>query len=261
MKTASIIAITFVISGIIVFFFINGTLSFNQENLKESVQNIPQNINDASNTASDLAAKTTTVIRETISEQIETLQLEPIAIAIEDVSEIPKNIQEKNLREGQPVIDKEQLELQVHELTNQYRIQNGLDSLLFDDELSNVARTHSKDMAKRDYFSHHSLDGSDPTDRADAQGYKCHKIIGDLIYSGIGENILQTNLYDTVWYTAGIPTSYDWNTQDEIAQSTVDGWIGSPGHRKNLLSEKFDREGIGVAIATDDKVYITQNFC
>ena len=261
MKTGSIIAITFVITGILVFFFANGTLSFNQENLDESIQSIPQNIKDASNTANDLAAQTTTVIRETISEQIETLQLEPIAIAIEDISEIPKRIQEKNLREGQPSIDKSELELQVHELTNQYRIQNGLDSLLFDEELSKVARSHSKDMAKRDYFSHQTPEGADPTDRADTQGYKCQKIIGNLIYSGIGENILQNNLYDTVWYTAGLPTSYEWNTQDEIAQSTVDGWINSTGHRENLLTETFDREGIGVEISADDKVYITQNFC
>ena len=87
MKTGSIIAITFVIAGIIVFFFANGTLSFNQENLDESIQSIPQNIKDASNTANDLATQTTTVIRDTLSEQIETLQLEPIAIAIEDVSD------------------------------------------------------------------------------------------------------------------------------------------------------------------------------
>jgi len=262
MKTGSIIALTFVIFGIIVYFiFVNGTLKFNQESLDESIQNISQNIQDVSNTASDLATKTTTVIRETISEQLETVQLEPISIAIENISEIPKKIQEKNLREGQPVIDKAELERRVHQLTNQYRIQNSLDSLLWDDELSNVARTHSKDMASRDYFSHHSPEGADPTDRAKSQGYKCEKIIGNLIYSGVAENILQNNLYDTVWFTGGIPTSYDWNSQDEIAQSTVDGWISSTGHRKNLLTDTFDREGIGVEIATDDKVYITQNFC
>ena len=261
MKTGPIIAITFVIAGIIVFFFANGNLSFNQETLDESIQNIPQSIQDASNTANDLATQTTTVIRKTISEQIETLQLEPIAVAIEDISEIPQKIQEKNLREGQPSIDKLELERKVHELTNQYRIENGLDSLLFDEQLSKVARSHSKDMAKRNYFSHHTPEGADPTDRADSYGYKCQKIIGNLIYSGIGENILQNNLYDTVWYTAGLPTSYEWNTQDEIAQSAIDGWIGSPGHRENLLTETFDRQGIGVAIAADDKVYFTQNFC
>jgi len=140
MKTGSIIALTFVIFGLIVYFiFVNGTLKFNQESLDESIKNIPQNIQDASNSAKDFASKTTTIIRETISERLETVQLEPIAIAIEDISEIPKNIQEKNLREGQPVIDKAELERKVHQFTNQYRIQNGLGSLLWDDELSNVS--------------------------------------------------------------------------------------------------------------------------
>jgi len=29
---------------------------------------------------------------------------------------------------------------------------------------------------------------------------------------------------------------------EEIAQSTVDGWMDSEDHRKNILTEKFDRE-------------------
>ena len=80
------------------------------------------------------------------------------------------------------------------------------------------------------------------------------------ITPGLAENIYQNNLYDSVTYYNGIP-SYDWNTQEEIAQSTVEGWMDSPGHRKNILTSSYDREGIGVAIATNDKVYITQDFC
>jgi hypothetical protein len=54
---------------------------------------------------------------------------------------------------------------------------------------------------------------------------------------------------------------YDWNTLEEIAESTVEGWMNSPGHRKNILIPVWQREGIGVSIAPDDKVYITENFC
>ncbi len=35
----------------------------------------------------------------------------------------------------------------------------------------------------------------------------------------------------------------------------------SPGHRENILTPHWKREGIGVEIAPDDNVYITQNFC
>jgi uncharacterized protein YkwD len=71
---------------------------------------------------------------------------------------------------------------------------------------------------------------------------------------------MQNNLYDSVTYYNGIPR-YAWNTQEEIAQSTVDGWMTSPGHRQNILTSTYNREGIGVAIDSDNKVYITEDFC
>ena len=54
---------------------------------------------------------------------------------------------------------------------------------------------------------------------------------------------------------------YDWNSQEKIAQTTVQGWMKSPGHRKNILTPYFKSEGIGIVVSPDDKVYITQNFC
>jgi uncharacterized protein YkwD len=245
--------------GVIVllgYLFFTGVFEFNKENLDESIQNIPQNIEKVGNTAKDLATETSVVIQETLSEP-----LEPVVVTVEDISEIPKNYQEKKLRDEQPIIDETQLEKLVHQRTNQHRQQNGLDPLSWDDELSKVARGHSHDMALRSYFSHHTPEGNDPTDRANSLGYKCEKIVGILIYSGIAENIFQNNLYDVVWYTGDIPTSYEWNTIDEIAQTTVDGWMESPGHRENILTKRYDKEGIGVVISQDDKVYITQNFC
>ena len=250
------VILAILIIGVVGYLFVTGVFEFNEENLDKSIQNIPQNIEKVGNTAKDFAKETTIVLQDTFSEP-----LEPIAVTVREVSEIPKDIQEKNLREGQPKINKIELEKQVHELTNQYRIQNGLSSLLLDEELSKVSRGHSQDMALRDYFSHHTPEGTDPTGRGESLGYKCEKIIGNLIYTGIAENIFQNNLYDVVWYTGNIPTSYEWNTLDEIALTTVDGWMDSPGHRENILTKTFDREGIGVEIGLDDKVYITQNFC
>jgi uncharacterized protein YkwD len=39
------------------------------------------------------------------------------------------------------------------------------------------------------------------------------------------------------------------------------GWITSPSHKQTMLDEKYTRQGIGVAVASDDKVYITELFC
>ena len=241
--------------------FVLGFILFEQGYLDESIQNTPQEIQDISKTAKDFATETTTILQETISKQLENVKLEPVDVIVDDIQDIPKSFQEKNPLNQKSAIDKSKLEKQVHELTNQYRVQNGLKALSWDDKLSNIARNHSEDMASRNYFAHDTPEGRDPTDRGSAQGYRCQKAIGNLIYSGIAENIFQNNLYDTVWYTNGIPTSYDWNTLDDLAQSTVDGWMDSSGHRENILTKTYDKEGIGVAIASDDKVYITQNFC
>ena len=54
---------------------------------------------------------------------------------------------------------------------------------------------------------------------------------------------------------------YDWNSPEAIARQTVDGWMQSAGHRKNILSPQWKREGIGVEIAPDNRVLITQDSC
>lgn len=160
---------------------------------------------------------------------------------------IVKNIQD-SVSPPPPTIDQQTLERRVHELINQQRRANGLSSLSFDSSLASIARKHSADMAQNNYFSHYNLQGLDPTGRGARDGYSCYKNYGSYYTTGIAENIMQNNLYD-------------WSTQEEIAQSTVSGWMGSSGHRKNILTSTYDREGIGVAIASDDKVYITEDFC
>ncbi|MDH3678073.1 MAG: CAP domain-containing protein [Nitrosopumilus sp.] len=250
-----------IIAIIVGLLFVNGIIEFNQENLDESYQSIPESVIEASGLSKDLVDETSNMIDQTQDEQREYLEPASSNKIIDDLKQIPDQIKKNNPLNEKPVIDKTELEILVHQFTNQYRIQHGLEPVSLDENLSIVARGHSKDMAIQDYFAHITPEGIDPTGRATKLGYNCQKIVGNLIYSGIGENIFQNNLYDTVWYVGDIPTSYDWNTQEEIAESTVDGWMNSQGHRKNILTGMFDREGIGVEIAKNDKVYITQNFC
>lgn len=79
------------------------------------------------------------------------------------------------------------------------------------------------------------------------------------LFGGLAENIAQNWTYESTTYINGIPI-HDWNTEENLAEQTVNGWMNSPGHRENILSG-FHSEGIGVAIASDEKVYFTQNFC
>jgi uncharacterized protein YkwD len=72
---------------------------------------------------------------------------------------------------------------------------------------------------------------------------------------------------------------YDWNSAQQIARQTVDDWMQSPRHRKNILADRteargaghgwpgcaftphWQRQGIGIGIGPGNKVLVTQNFC
>ncbi len=149
----------------------------------------------------------------------------------------------------------------VHELINQQRIANGLGVLTEDSALAHIAEHHSTDMAANNFFDHVNPAGQNPTDRGTATGYTCRKEYGSYYTYGIAENIFQNNLYTSVTYYSDGRAVYDWNSPGQIAESTVGGWMNSSGHRKNILTPTYDREGIGVAISADDKVYITEDFC
>jgi uncharacterized protein YkwD len=159
-----------------------------------------------------------------------------------------------------PDIDLDELALRVHELINEEREKHDLAVLDWDSRLARIAELHSDDMAEREYFDHVNPDGEDPSDRAERRGYDCFKIQGAYYTIGIGENIMQGWLYDSVYYVGGAPI-YQWITEEEIAELTVSGWMDSEGHRKNILTESYDKEGIGVASTSDYKLYITENFC
>ena len=153
------------------------------------------------------------------------------------------------------------IELLVHKFTNEQRVMNGLEPVKFDFKISDIARLHSTDMSNQNYFAHENLDGLDASDRARDTGYRCFKWIGNSYYLGLSENIFRGNLYESMRLLGGVPVSYDWLSNEEIAHITVDGWMNSEGHRKNILNSNFDREGIGVFIDSEDRVYVTQNFC
>jgi uncharacterized protein YkwD len=152
---------------------------------------------------------------------------------------------------GNPQVNTAQLEQKIHTLINSERRKNNIKPLVLDEQLSNIARAHSQDMANRHFFEHVNPDGESPRDRVRLAGYNCPRIVG--------ENIFQNNLYSRVTIT-GDRKTYDWNSPDEIATSTVHGWMNSSGHRKNILEVNYVKTGVGIAIA-GEKVYITQVFC
>lgn len=139
-----------------------------------------------------------------------------------------------------------ELERKVHDGINAERAaMRGLRQLQWDDRLNVIARDHSEDMTERGYFDHDTPEGLGPTERATKAGYSCRKG-----YSyGLAENI-------TVELMS--------NDMDKLAAEAVKGWVGSPGHRANLLGRQYDRTGVGASFGKwkgYKAVYLTQVFC
>lgn len=134
--------------------------------------------------------------------------------------------------------DPEAIEQVIHEETNQRRRAEDLPPLNYSNHLSAIAFQHSRDMAQRDFFDHTNPDGDDANDR-----YR--RFEHDTRSSG--ENI-------ALQYPAITDSAR------EAGASVVDSWMGSKGHRENILRQQFDKEGIGIYLDPDGGVYATQNF-
>ncbi|WP_019230530.1 CAP domain-containing protein [Sedimentibacter sp. B4] len=121
-------------------------------------------------------------------------------------------------------------EQKVAELVNIERQKAGLSALTFDQSVSNVARTKSKDMAANNYFAHQSPTYGSAGDMLTRFGIK---------WSAWGENIA---------------------SGQKTPEAVVTAWMNSPGHRANILSTNFSKIGVGYAVNSNGTPYWTQIF-
>ncbi|MFA6331712.1 MAG: CAP domain-containing protein [Methanoregula sp.] len=185
-----------------------------------------------------------------------------ITLAVTQIPSQPSSSTYTSSNPEAPYIDPTALEARIHELINIERQQNGLSTLSYDSFLADIARGHSYDMSLRNYFEHTDPEGRNAHDRGNWAGYPCIRDYGTYYTEGISENLYQGYRYSN-YATApnGTIVSYKWNTLEYVALQAVNGWMNSEGHRANILNDKLQQEGIGVAFSSDDKVYVTENFC
>ena len=160
----------------------------------------------------------------------------------------------------QPAIDVSRLENKIHALINQERRKAGLPELAWNRALNQIARNYSRDMVRRGFFSHTDPEGRGFTERYRRGGFKCAIRTSRNTTQLGGENIAYNNLHSGTTRRNGRTTT-SWNTEGQIAAAVVRQWMSSTGHRRNILTRHYRREGIGVAIGKDGKVLVTQNFC
>ena len=125
------------------------------------------------------------------------------------------------------------------ELTNQDRVRYGLPHLRADSLLSKAAQKHAEDMLRRNYFSHYSPEGKTPSDRFAAVGGR----------NGAAENLLVLRDSSLIGAELGFKRLAFFER----------GWMGSPGHRQNLLDRRYGRFGFGMAMS-GDRLYAVQLF-
>lgn len=117
-------------------------------------------------------------------------------------------------------------ELEVYNLINKQRTDNGLTPLKIDNEVQRVARIKAQDMVDNNYFSHTSPTYGSPFNMLN--NFK-------ITYKTAGENI------------AG-------NSSNSGA---VNAWMKSSGHRANILNGSFNYTGIGVINGSKyGKIYV-----
>jgi len=160
----------------------------------------------------------------------------------------------------EPVIRVSDLERRIHDLINSERAIATAPPLKLEEPLSAIARAHSTDMARRNFFDHVNPEGLDPAERGRRAGYPCRKVYSEYFTEGLAENIYQGSLYRRI-IISGAEKSYEWYSTEELARDAVKGWLNSSGHKRNLLDKRYERTGMGASIAPDRKVYITQVFC
>ena len=125
--------------------------------------------------------------------------------------------------------------LEVLTLTNQERSKQGLGPLAICPTLDNAAQMHAEAMNDQGFFEHENpFTGEDPSSRGEQAGYG----------PSVGENI-----------------AMGYQTPREV----VRGWMNSPGHRENILSD-YLHLGVGILKGGSGKYgpgewfYWVQNF-
>lgn len=129
-----------------------------------------------------------------------------------------------------------QQEVKFVELVNKERAARGLSKLSIDPMLVEVGRKHSREMADKKYFNHHSptKELGTPLDRYLAEEKSRPT------WALVGENLFYCSIVDV--------------ERGHVAL------MNSEGHRKNILEPRYERIGVGSYTKPNGEFYVTEMF-
>ncbi|MFC7795703.1 CAP domain-containing protein [Streptomyces cinereoruber] len=163
----------------------------------------------------------------------------PVPVPVRVDPEVRPEQARAQLSEGRPVLvpgggtaaarKSERFVKEVVALTNAERTRAGCRPLRADKHLRAAAQGHAADMAARGYYEHMSPEGRDGGDRMKGAGYA---------WSTWAENI---------------------HRGPKTPARAVADWMGSSGHRANILNCSLKDIGVGVAVTSNGPWWV-QNF-
>jgi len=121
----------------------------------------------------------------------------------------------------------------VFEKVNEERVKHGLKPLIWDERLYRAAKHHAEWMAGKDCCQHEedSLKFRKPLDRARFYGFR-GRIVGE-------------NVHCRPYF----------GSEEVAAEETVEAWMKSPGHRRNMLNPRYSYAAVAAA-KTENGIYV-----
>ena len=122
---------------------------------------------------------------------------------------------------------------EIIDLTNEIRVQKGMEPLQPFTKLYDSGQLKADDMAQKEYFEHVGPDGRRLKDYMNTVGYE-YKYAGENLAMGFAD-----------------------------AQSLVNAWVNSPTHYANLIDTDYLEFGVGLHVGQYDgtpTVYVAQHF-
>lgn len=116
--------------------------------------------------------------------------------------------------------------MEIHQLVNAHRQEEGMNSLQWNETLHKAAAEHAEYMVEQKAISHHNFSS------------RGKSILKTLQGKGISENV-----------------AYGYPTPEKL----VEGWLSSPGHRKNIEGD-YNLTGIAAKTTAEGVIYYCQLF-
>jgi uncharacterized protein YkwD len=117
------------------------------------------------------------------------------------------------------------------DLMNNARTKTGTAILVRDAALDDVALTRAQNLVQIGYFDHYAPDGESAFSELASRGIR---------YRLAGENLARNNYTDA-----------------KTVDAAFEGLMASPGHRANILEERFSRAGVAAVQSGKMWVYVT----